>query len=96
MFQINFCNLQYYNEFVYEEVSFEPKTFLSIFHPFVMIWSFQQKEVHSRRLYLQGLSQRYKKYVTSLSQMIFLEDHWIHSRNRLVNSNSFKSYFLLS
>ena len=39
------------------------------------IWRFQPKKAYFRKLYLQMLNQSYKKHVTFLSQINFLEAH---------------------
>ena len=50
--------------------------FSQVFHSFVVIWLFQQEELRVRRLHLRSLNQRYKKHVTSLTQINILEAYW--------------------
>ena len=47
--------------------------FLSILSFFCADLAIQTKQVHFRRLYLQSLNQRYKKHLTFLSHINFLE-----------------------
>ena len=58
--------------------------FCKVFHFFVLIWSFQSKKVHFRRLHLQSSNQRYKNHVTFLS-------YWTFNRNRFVAVDLFTS-----
>ena len=57
------------------------------------IWRFQPKKAYFRKLYLQMLNQSYKKHVTSLSQINFLEAHQTQCGDRLVANGLFNSHF---